>query len=196
MTAVDALGRIPFDWSADARELLVSQDNEITHREEVWILPLAAAPHAELKGRKLLADLGYSFYQPHFSPNGHWIVFEAVRVTPTRTESTLYVIPAEGGAWKRVTSGLHWDDKPRWSPDGKIIYFVSRKGGVFNVWGIRFDPESGNVSGEPFRITPFRQSSLRIADHIHNVGLSVTQDQLVVTTKEESGNIWVLDGVD
>jgi len=27
----------------------------------------------------------------------------------------------------------YWDDKPRWSPDGKTIYFVSNRTGFFNV---------------------------------------------------------------
>ena len=77
--------------------------------------------------------------------------------------SKLYVVPVSGGPWTRITDNNHWDDKPRWSPDGRTVYFVSRRGGFFNVGP---------------------------------VGLSLTQDKLVLTLEEQSGSIWVLDNVD
>ena len=43
---------------------------------------------------------------------------------------------------------IKWADKPRWSPDGRTIYFVSRRvTGFLNVWGIRFD----QTKGEPVK---------------------------------------------
>ena len=79
-------------------------------------------------------------------------------------ESTLYVMPAAGGPWTRITDGKHWDDKPRWSPDGKTIYFVSGRSGFFNVWGIRFDSTKGKPVGEAFRVTAFENPGLMIPD--------------------------------
>ena len=106
------------------------------------------------------------------------------------------VIPAAGGAWRRITDGKHWDDKPRWSPDGRTIYFVSRRGGFFNVWGIHFDPTAGKTVGQPFQLSKFESPRLMIPRWIPPVGLSLTQDKLVLTMAEESGSIWVLDNVD
>ena len=54
-------------------------------------------------------------------------------------DSRLYVTPASGGPWTQITDGKHWDDKPRWSPDGKTIYFVSGRGASLMSWGIHFD---------------------------------------------------------
>jgi WD40-like Beta Propeller Repeat len=45
----------------------------------------------------------------------------------------------DGGPWIPVTDGTHWDEKHRWSPDGKIIYFVSARSGFYNVFGVHFD---------------------------------------------------------
>src|SRR6266550_2027550 len=84
-----------------------------------------------------------------------WLVPVAVANLLTIAESALYVVPAAGGAWTRITDGKHWDDKPRWSPDGKTIYFVSGRGGFFNVWGIHFDPAGGKPIGEPFQVSTF-----------------------------------------
>jgi WD40-like Beta Propeller Repeat len=123
------------------------------------------------------------------------LFFEAVRESP-KVESTLYVIPALGGAWIRVTDGRHWDDKPRWSPDGKTIYFVSSRSGVNSVWGIRFDSTNGKPVGDAFRVTVLENPGLMIPDVIPLAELSLTQDKLVLTMEDRSGSIWMLDNVD
>jgi len=190
LTTLSETQRYPYDWSPDGAWLLVSQT------KGVWLLPVAAAPHAETAAREIISDPKYVLYQPHFSPDGRWIVFEAVANAPTIVESALYVVPAAGGAWTRITDGKHWDDKPRWSPDGKTIYFVSGRGGLFNVWGIHFDPSEGKRAGKPFRVSTFGGSGLTIPRWIPPVELSLNQDKLVLTMAEVSGGIWVLDNLE
>ena len=102
---------------------------------------------------------------------------------------------ASGGPWIRITDGKHWDDKPRWSPDGKTIYFVSGRHGFFNVWGIRFDAVKGKPVGDPFQVTSFENPSLMVPTNIPPVELSLTQEKLVLTIAEVSGSIWILDNV-
>ena len=161
---------------------------------EIWRLPVVAAgSHAEPEARKIIADPAYDLFQSHFSPDGRWIVFEAIRFSPV--ESTLYVMPAAGGPWTLISKGKPWDDKPNWSPDGKTIYFVSARSGFFNVWGIRFDSTKGRSVGEAFRVTAFENPGLMIPDLIPLVQLSLNQDKLVLTMEERSGSIWVLDNV-
>ena len=111
-------------------------------------------------------------------------------------EASIYVIPANGGHWTLISKSQPWDDKPRWSPDGKKIYFISARGGVFNVWGIRFDPINGQPVGEAFQVTAFKNPNLMIPDKINFVELSLTQDKLVLAVEDRSGSIWVLDNVD
>ncbi len=50
--------------------------------------------------------------------------------------------------------------------------------------------------GQPFQVTKFDSPRLMIPRFIPPVGLSLTQDKLVLTMAQESGNIWVLDNVD
>jgi Tol biopolymer transport system component len=179
-----------WDWSPDGKWLLAGT------REGIWLVPVAAAPHAETAAQKITSpDPGHELYQPQFSPDGRWIVFEAVADSPN-LEPTLYVVPTSGGPWTRITDNKHWDDKPRWSPDGRTIYFVSRRGGFFNVWGIHFDPTAGKTVGQPFQVSKFESPRLMIPRWIPPVGLSLTEDKLVLTMAEESGGIWVLNDVD
>jgi len=195
LTTTSDTKREVYDWSSDGAWLLVSQCNPDT-KADVWLLPVAAAPHAETSTRKIISDLKYDIWEPQFSPNGRWVVFEAVANLPTIAESTLYVAPTMGGPWKRITDGKHWDDKPRWSPDGKTIYFVSGRGGLFNVWGIHFDPAEGNPVGEPFRVSAFEGHGLMIPRWIALASLSLNEDKLVLTMADVSGGIWVLNNVD
>ena len=181
--------RNPNDWSPDGKWLLTSQSDGI------WLASATSAPHAETAAQKIISHPSYRVFQPHLSPNGRWIVFNAAWNSPN-PECALYIAPLSGGPWSRITDGRHWDDKPRWSPDGKIIYFVSGPGGFFNVWGIRFDPAAGKAVGQPFQVSRFENARLMIPRFIPIVGLSLTQSKLVMTMAQESGNIWVLDNVD
>ena len=92
LTASGAVWRIVHDWSPDGKWLLISQLMNLTPPAEIWLLPIAGAPHAEAGERKIASDPAYDLYQPHFSPDGRWIALEAIR----GSESTLYVMPAGG----------------------------------------------------------------------------------------------------
>jgi len=178
-----------YDWSPDGKWLLTRE------REGIWLVPVVSAGHDGTAAHMIISDPAYQLYQPHLSPNGRWIVFEAVANSPNPV-STLYVVPASGGPWTRITDSKQWDDKPRWSPDGRTIYFVSRRGGFFNVWGIHFDPVAGKTVGESFQLSNFESPRLMVPRWIGPVGLSLTEDKLVLTMAEESGGVWVMDNVD
>ena len=85
--------------------------------------------------------------------------------------------------------GKHWDDKPRWSPDGRVIYFLSERSGLFNVWGVHFDPGKGSPVGEAVPVTALENRNLMVPKSIEQVGLALTQDRLVVTVTQVSGSI-------
>jgi Tol biopolymer transport system component len=157
------------DWSLDGKWILLSQFGGA--RQEIWMMPVASAPQADAAARKIVSEPRYDLWQPRFSPNGRWIAFEAVTNTPTSAESHIYVVSTEGGTWTRITEGKHWNDKPRWSPDGKTIYFLSNVGGFFNIWGIHFDPSNGKPVGEPFRVSAFERPALMIPHSITGVAL-------------------------
>ena len=109
--------------------------------------------------------------------------------------STIYVVPASGGEWRRVTEAKYFDDKPRWSPDGRRLYFVSNRTGFFNVWGIDFDPASGQPRGEPFRVTNFESPAQMVLPEVGVMEMALAADRIVLPIMEVSGGIWILENV-
>ncbi|HKW66944.1 MAG TPA: hypothetical protein VJP04_06640, partial [Terriglobales bacterium] len=91
--------------------------------------------------------------EPQVSPDGNWVAFTAIKVdlkANTRTPH-LWVVPRAGGDAKQMTSGVSGEDRPRWSPDGKQLAYISSQGGSSQVWVVDFDASAGNVAGEPRR---------------------------------------------
>jgi Tol biopolymer transport system component len=136
-----------------------------------------------------------NLFQPRFSSDSRWVTFMAVNPLEGGT-STIYVVPAGGGPWAAITDGRSFDDKPRWSPDGRRLYFISNSGAFFNVWGRRFDPVAGQPVGSAFRVTSFNSPRLMISpDRISSAGIAVAADRLVLPITEATGQLWVLESV-
>jgi hypothetical protein len=105
-------------------------------------------------------------------------------------------MPAEGGPRVPLTDAGWYDDKPRWSPDGRTLYFVSNRGGRSDVWGRRFDPALGQPTGELFRVTSFDQSPRTLISDVGQLSMVISAKKIFLPMHEASGHLWVLDQVD
>ena len=110
------------------------------------------------------------------------------------------IAPAMGAppdAWIRIAPGYGWVDKPRWSPDCRTIYFLSRRNSAyFNLWGVRFDRERGRPVGEPFAISHFESRGRMISPDMGNTETGISANRALLTLATVKGNIWMLDNVD
>jgi gamma-glutamyltranspeptidase len=81
---------------------------------------------------------------PAFAPDGRLVV---------SIDGDLYLQPAGGGVWGRLTNGPAWDREPVWSRDGTSIVFSSDRAGGFDLWQLTV--AAANASG-PGRAQPER----------------------------------------
>jgi dipeptidyl aminopeptidase/acylaminoacyl peptidase len=97
--------------------------------------PAMAAPHP-FTARDLHAMQRISEIQA--SPKGDRIAF-SVRTTDfeaNRGRYDIWTVPTAGGEAAPLTTDPAADNNPRWSPDGKSLYFLSSRSGSSQVWRI------------------------------------------------------------
>jgi WD40-like Beta Propeller Repeat len=79
-------------------------------------------------------------YTPVFSPDGTAIAFSWWRKGGFRD---IYTMDLKTRQTTRITNDRSYDLEPRYSPDGKLLYFVSDRTGVYNLFAFEF--ESGKI---------------------------------------------------
>ncbi len=117
--------------------------------------------------RRALQRSANSLWQAQFSPDDRWI--SVLETLDAEGRTKLWVVPFRDGSapkadeWVGVTRGEHWDDKPRWSPDGNLMYFTSLRDGFLCLWAQRLRPDTKEPTGPAFHV-----------EHFHNARLSMT----------------------
>jgi Tol biopolymer transport system component len=101
------------DWSRDGRHLLVDRGN--IGASDIWALPIADPAKAFP-----LVQTPFLEHSGQFSPDGKWVAY--VSQHTGRDEVYVTSFPSGGTRWQVSGSG---GTQPRWSPDGRELYFVS-----------------------------------------------------------------------
>ena len=77
----------------------------------------------------ILEDVGHRGARRLFSPDGREVCFarNTDEVEATSTNSDLFLVPVTGGDAKRITGDCKgWDGNPLYSPDGRMIAYLSQ----------------------------------------------------------------------
>lgn len=82
---------------------------------------------------------------PQLSPDGAAVAFAVQRIDLEKNTriTHIYSVPVAGGAPRQLTSEGTRNERPRWSPDGKKIAFVSDRCGSGQVW--LMDPDGSHA---------------------------------------------------
>ncbi|HEY1216535.1 MAG TPA: hypothetical protein VGE93_23160, partial [Bryobacteraceae bacterium] len=176
-----------WDWSPDHQTFLYND------RQPIW-----GIRSFDLRSRKkslVLASSKGPLYQARFSPDGKWLVFgQAVHYST----SHLFITPLQNrvagpeSEWIPIADASGWCDKPRWSPDGNLIYFISNRDGYRCLWAQRLARHTKRPIGEPFGVMHFHSARLSMM----NIGtafleVDVAKDKMIFNLGELTGNIWL-----
>jgi Tol biopolymer transport system component len=95
------------------------------------------------------------------------------------------------GDWIPVTRELEWSDWPRWSGDGKAVFFLSNRDGFYCVWGQYFDPVTSRPRGFPFAIAHYHNPRIS-PERVRRMsfGLAASGDSVFLNVGEVAGSVW------
>ena len=144
----------------------------------------------------LLHSSESALFSPSVSRDGKWL---AVIVRTPPNDNRVTVVPLHHGTaaqpdWISVTEPGPWVNKPRWSPNGNLLYYISDRDGFKCIWVNRLDPVTKEPVDAPKAVMHFHTGNSSL-DTAYGLELSVADDKLVVDLGESSGNIWLAPAV-
>src|SRR6185436_18060299 len=74
--------------------------------------------------------------EPVLAPNGQDVAFtvQTINLEANTKPTQIYSVPAAGGKPRQLTTAGSANGRPRWSPDSKLLYFISDRGGSSQIW--------------------------------------------------------------
>jgi dipeptidyl aminopeptidase/acylaminoacyl peptidase len=110
-------------WSPDARQLAFLRDRGGDERFDIWLVDRDGE-----RDRNLTNEPGVMHRDIAWSPDGTQIAYTANSGGGDKAKTfAIHVIDVATGEKRAVTDGSRTDFQPRWSPDGSLLVFWSRR---------------------------------------------------------------------
>lgn len=138
------------EWSPAGGEILFVSNHE-ADPDRFFNYDIFAANAANGSVRRI-TDTKSAEYRPAWSPDGKMIAFQGTRRTLTSSETTMedthiWVMNADGSGRRELDTGIdNRQGAPKWSPDGRSLYFTVQERGTAHLYRV---PVNG---GQPQRI--------------------------------------------
>jgi eukaryotic-like serine/threonine-protein kinase len=143
---------IPVDWSRDGRLLaLILRPPGEWMRREAWVYDIVSG-----EARRLFVDPGH-VGDIRFSPDGEWVAWQSL----AQGGPDVYVRALHGGGAPLRVSPESGSRNPRWSADGRELYFQSTGTGALMVVSVR--PEADPPFSAPHQLRAL--TSLALVDY-------------------------------
>jgi TolB protein len=99
------------DWSPDSQQIVFVRGSTTADGDELYTI------NADGTGLQRLTDNAVNEQSPHWSPDGHEMVYAA--------DGRIYVMNADGSDVRQLAAAGYDAYDPVWSPDGQYIAFAS-----------------------------------------------------------------------
>ncbi len=168
-------------------------DRAFFYRDEIpSVLKLANPRSGET--RTLLQENGSSLSEANWSAANELMLFTETKEDRKRIFA-VHMSRVSGqvtGPWIEISDMGLSADHPRWSGDGRTIFYISNVDGFSCIYGQRFSPERDGVVGTPFAVAHFHNQRASI-DHVSQPSrnLSVDGDSISFNLGEQSSTIWI-----
>jgi eukaryotic-like serine/threonine-protein kinase len=132
-------------WSPDgksivcATEPVVRPEQRLGFKSALFVIDVAS--------RRTQQIFAGDAVQPSWSPSGKRIAYWTIQTAGQGMSRDIWTISSDGKNPVSVTADRPLDWCPRWSPDGKHLYFLSDRDGSMNLWRVPIDESSGKVLG-------------------------------------------------
>jgi eukaryotic-like serine/threonine-protein kinase len=180
-----------YDWASERNALLAIQfpDSPGAGRFSIDAANLGTGQVVPL-----IQDPNHDVFEPHFSPDARWVTFTVA----DNGESRIFIARFRWAAipksdWQAITTDTSWNDKPRFSVDGRSLLFTSNRDGFRCIWLQRLTPDM-HPEGDPIPV--FHSHGLQLSIGNGPLGaqsMSIGKGWLVFDQTELKGNIWMLE---
>jgi serine/threonine-protein kinase len=136
-------------------------------------------------GQTTLLARTFDPHSPSWSPDGKWIAYVSDNsrylLDWNIAVSSLWLVPAAGGAPIRLTAGDALDLSPAWAPDSRRLLFVSSRGGTRDIHQLNLDAD-GKPRGNPVQVT--------VGLNVSQISLAPDGEHLAYSVVTNRSNIW------
>lgn len=147
------------------------------------------------KSRRLLTGENPEGFYGHgrLSPDGHWM--SAMEWT-SEGRSRVIVFPfgdepAPPSQWIVASDEDSVAEESAWSPDGKLLYFVSERDGSRCIWARRLDPRTKQPVGPPAAVLHLHGSRRSmVSTGPSPARMAIGPNELIFSVELQRGNIW------
>ncbi len=146
------------------------------------------------ESRTVAEGNGLSLANASWSPENQYLLFTAAKGSKNQIFAVRF--PASTaktvGSWIPITDESKWADRPRWSGDGRTIFYISTRDGFRCIWGRHFEPKSGQTQGPPFAVKHYHNGRISPAFVLWEYfNLAAAGNSIYFNPGEQNGTIWI-----
>jgi hypothetical protein len=148
------------------------------------------------KSVALHLDPKLTIHGVEFSPDRRWVASHV----PGGVREPVYIARVQPGSavpgteWIRVANTPGRNERPWWSHDGNLLYWISERDGFTCAWAQRLEAATKKPVGDPFAVLHFHDSRHSLATvGLATFGPAISSDRLIFALPEFTGNIWLAE---